>query len=527
MSTGDVDVLVVGAGPSGLLTACELLRRGLRVRVVDRAEEPATTPKALSIWPRALDILTDLGLAEGVRRESVPINALSYFADREPLARFGLADDVRCRTLPQHVTERLLAERLRELGGKVERGVRLLALEGVDGAGGSGPPEQVTALLLDGSGALERAAASYVVGADGAGSAVRGQLGVSFEGSTYELAFALVDGRVDGDLPTDETLFYQGANGALVIVPMPDGVFRFLSIMPPGEAGVTLPLMQGIIDDRGPAGVVLREAVWQAVFRVHARVAGSFHRNRVFLVGDAAHVHSPAGGQGMNNGLQDAHNLAWKLAAVLHGHSPAALLDGYGPERREATERILRDTDLQTKAWVVDTKVTTALRDAAFKLAERTGAMSKFYAPVMAGRRLRYTPSRESQQPSGLSACKARQRTPGAVRVGAVLPRGLALATGVSGPDVDPAAWSLLLTASSGDRTWQARVAGLLADRPLVSTHLLDRGADLRALGCGRVSYHLVRPDGHIAAHGHRGDLVRLAAELDTAFGPVTRSPAG
>ena len=95
MSTGDVDVLVVGAGPSGLLTACELLRRGLRVRVVDRAEEPATTPKALSIWPRALDILTDLGLAEGVRRESVPINALSYFADREPLARFGLADDVR------------------------------------------------------------------------------------------------------------------------------------------------------------------------------------------------------------------------------------------------------------------------------------------------------------------------------------------------------------------------------------------------------------------------------------------------
>ncbi|GAA3033970.1 FAD-dependent monooxygenase [Actinokineospora globicatena] len=521
---GDVDVLVVGAGPSGLLTACELLRRGARVRVVDRAAEPSTTPKALSVWPRALDILTDLGLGESVDRESVPITALSYFADRAPLARFELGPDVRCNTLPQHVTERLLTERLHALGGKVERGVRLLALDGVDGAGGGAPPERVTALLLREDGAVERAQASYVVGADGAGSAVRGQLGVGFEGSTYEMAFALVDGRIDGALPPDETLFYQGANGALVIVPLPGGVFRFLSIMPPGQAGVTVPMMQAIIDDRGPAGVVLREAVWQAVFRVHARVATSFHRNRVFLVGDAAHVHSPAGGQGMNNGLQDAHNLAWKLAAVLRGDSPPSLLDSYDHERREVTARILRDTDLQTRAWVVNTPAATAVRDSLFRFGERSGAVSRYYAPVMAGRRIAYHPVRRTQRPSGFALCRAREHKPGAVRVGGVLPRGFALSTGIGGEAADPHAWVLLLNARPGDRTWLAVVDQLVASRPRVATRLVE---DRRGFACGRTGYVLVRPDGHVAAHGHRGDLDRLAAELDTAFGPAPRVEPG
>jgi len=523
---GDVDVLVVGAGPSGLLTACELMRRGVRVRIVDRATEAATAPKALSVWPRALDILTDVGLEEGLHHESVPVNALSYFSDRRPLATFRFPADLRCLTLPQHVTERLLVERLGTLGGKVERGVRLLALDDVGAAGGAPATDRVTGVLLHQGGAVEQARAAYVVGADGASSAVRGQLGVAFHGSTYEMAFALVDGRIDGQLPPDETLFYQGANGALVVVPMPGGIYRFLSVMPPGEAGVTVSMMQAIIDDRGPAGVRIRGAVWQAVFRVHARIAESFGRNRVFLVGDAAHVHSPAGGQGMNNGLQDAHNLAWKLAAVMHGDSPPALLDSYGTERAAATRRIVRDTDLQTRAWVVDGLVGTALRDAVFRLADRTGAMSRFYAPVMAGRRLAYPVTRPSQEPGGWSPCKVRRHAPGSLPVGGVFPRRIALGYGISGPDADPAEWTLALIAPASDPGWLTRVERLTRDRPRVRIRLLQRGATLRELGCSRTGYFLVRPDGHVAAHGHRDDLGRLCAEVATAFGDTTVSAA-
>ncbi|MFD8796553.1 FAD-dependent oxidoreductase [Streptomyces vinaceus] len=169
----DLDVLVVGAGPTGLLTAVELLRRGIRVRVIDRAVEPMLTPKALSVWPRALDILEDTGLGGVVDEESVRINTLSYFSERRPLASFGFSDDLACRTLPQHVTERLLTERFEELGGKIERGVRLLALDGLDYSGRIEATDGVTAVLETPEG-LQRLKVPFVVGAGGAPHNQRG-----------------------------------------------------------------------------------------------------------------------------------------------------------------------------------------------------------------------------------------------------------------------------------------------------------------------------------------------------------------
>jgi 2-polyprenyl-6-methoxyphenol hydroxylase-like FAD-dependent oxidoreductase len=509
----DVDVLVVGAGPTGLLTAVELMRRGIRVRVVDRAAAPSTTPKALSVWPRALDILQDAGLADGVMRESVAVSRLSYFSERKPLASFALTEDTACRVLPQHVTERLLAERLAELGGKVERGVRLLALEGVDFSGDIGASDGVTAVVELPDGSVDRIRAPFVVGADGAGSAVRGQLGIGFQGSTYEMAFALVDARIEGELPPDECLFYQAPSGALVVVPMPGGVHRFLSVMPQGRGEVSLEMMQEILDERGPRGVRLTEAVWQAVFRVHARHASDFQVGRVFLAGDAAHVHSPAGGQGMNNGLQDAHNLGWKLAAVIRGESPASLLASYGTERSEATRQIVRDTDLQTRAWVANSRAKVLARDAAFKLLDRTGVVSRFYTPVMAGRRLAYPPVRDTQRPSGLAGCRVRGRIPGGLKDGAVFPRRHTLAYGISGPDADPHTWTLVLAPPS--HAWRTE-AGHVAARhgDAVRTVVLRRPESAFATGCRSAGYWLVRPDGHVAAHGHEADLGRLEAEL-------------
>ncbi|MFB7595865.1 FAD-dependent monooxygenase [Streptomyces sp. NPDC056160] len=510
----DVDVLVVGAGPTGLLAACELLRRGVRVRVVDRAPQPVRAPKALSLWPRALDILQDVGVLDGIRDASQRIDAFSYFSDGHPVASFGFAEDLASRTLPQHETERLLTERLHALGGKVERGVRLLGFDESDPAGPIEATDQVTSILEHADGGVERAHTPFVIGADGARSAVRGQLGTGFEGSTYEMAFALTDTHVDGALPADEIRYYQSPTGTLVIVPMPRGVFRLLAVMPGGRSGIDVPTMQGIVDERGPRGVRITRPVWQTVFRVHARRATEFQRGRVFLMGDAAHVHSPAGGQGMNNGLQDAHNLGWKLAAVVHGRSPASLLLSYGPERVEATRRIVRDTDLQTRAWMVEHPAAVRVRDTAFRLLERSGAVSRFYAPVMAGRRLAYTPVRETQRPSARPACSVRGRLPGGVRVGAVFPRAVAVALGIAGPGADPARWTVAAVSSPGQGGWLAAVDRSVSRRPGVRTVRVTPAALAPHGACERPGYYLIRPDGHIAAHGHQGDLHRLRAEL-------------
>ncbi|HTZ45123.1 MAG TPA: FAD-dependent monooxygenase [Jatrophihabitans sp.] len=501
----DCDVLVVGAGPTGLLAACELLRRGVRVRIVDRAAEPSTVPKALSLWPRALDILAEAGLGEEIRQSSQRIDAFSYYSDRTPLARFTFTPDLASRILPQPVTERLLRGRLHELGGKIERRVRLLALDE--------QPDGVHVLLEHPDGGLERTRVPFVAGADGATSTVRGQIGSGFAGSTYERSFALVDTRIEGELPDNEVQYFQAPSGTLVIVPAPDGVFRFLTVLPPTVAAIDVPMMQAVLDDRGPGGVRIAEPVWQTIFRVHARHATQFRRGRVFLLGDAAHVHSPAGGQGLNNGLQDAHNLGWKLAAVVHGESPMPLLDSYEPERQTATRRIVRDTDVQTRAWMVKGRAQLLARDAAFRLLDTTGAVSRWYAPVMAGRRLAYPPTRPAQQPARTAGCGLVRRRPTGLRIGAVFPRPL---LPVAAGD-EPPGWLLaVLPAASGD-DWLAD-PGWLADRRSGLDVVRLAPAAGRELGCRRPGFYLVRPDGHLAAHGHAEDLDRLRDELDRAL---------
>ncbi|MFI9612459.1 FAD-dependent monooxygenase [Streptomyces sp. NPDC052023] len=514
-SRTDADVLVVGAGPTGLLAACELLRRGVTVRVIDRDPQPPKVPKALSLWPRAIDILDDLGVGDGLRAASVQIDAWSYFSDRRPLASFPIPAEYAARSLPQYETERLLAERFHALGGKAERGVRLLAVDDVDYSGRVDATDGVTAVLEHQDGVVERVRVPFLIGADGAGSAVRGQLGTGFEGSTYEMAFALVDTHIEGELPSGEIRYYQAPSGTLVIVPMPDGVFRFLCVLPSAGQDVGVEMMQKLVDERGPRGIRLTDPVWQTVFRVHARRATDFQRGRIFLMGDAAHVHSPAGGQGMNNGLQDAHNLAWKLAAVIHGDSPSSLLRDYGAERIHITRRIVRDTDMQTRAWMAGNRAKVVTRDALFRLADRTGAVTRFYAPVLAGRRLAYEVVRDTQLPARRLRCAPRARFPGGLRVGSVFPRQLALSYGMSGPAADPARWTVVAVVPGGRGPWVKEIERLAAHRrrllvlPLHRRELAPYGA------CPGAHYYLVRPDGHIAAHGHERDLDRLESELD------------
>jgi 3-(3-hydroxy-phenyl)propionate hydroxylase len=535
----DLDVLVVGAGPVGLFTACELLRRGLRVRLVDREPEPMRVPRALALWPRALDILADLGLAEALDRASIPITGAEYYSGGAPLAVFRAPQRLQPRHLPQYETERILTERLHELGGKVERGVRLLGLEGLDGAA-----DRLTAVLehrgleggapgpgaaVNGTGAdpVERAEASYVIGADGASSTVRGLLDVGFHGSTYELAFALVDARVaeqvPNTLPRGRLLYYQAPTGTLMIAPLPDDVFRILAVLPKRDQPIDVAFMQRVLDERGPGGVAITEPVWQTVYRVHARQASAYQRGRAFLVGDAAHVHSPAGGQGMNNGIQDGFNLAWKLAAVLAGEAPQALLEDYTAERVAATDRIIADTDRQTRAWMADTRLRRVRRDAVFRLMQRSGFVPRFVIPVMAGRRVAYPPARPSQSPSGRPWCVRLSGLPGRLRVGMVFPREAATALAFHGSAQRVPGWTLVAVARRGSPSWQSRVTEAADGFPGVRVVHFGAGAARRATGCPATGYYLVRPDGHIQAHGHAGDLDRLRAELTRVLRPADR----
>ncbi|WP_242888564.1 FAD-dependent monooxygenase [Actinomadura litoris] len=501
------DVLIVGAGPTGLMAACELLRRGVGVRLIDRAPAPSPFPKALLLWPRSLDLLEDLGALGAAHEAGLLINAFDYYSAGRPLATFDFPPALAPLCLPQSETERVLTGALHALGGRIERGVRLLAFDGLDYSGRIAEGGTVTSILEhSGDGGVERARHRFVIGADGAGSAVRAQLGTAFTGATYETAFALVDAHIEGELPPDRALYYQSPAGALVVVALPKGVYRFFTSLPPGRR-VSVPLLQRVVDEQGPRGVRLVDPVWEAVFRVHRRHAADFQLGRVFLAGDAAHVHSPAGGQGLNTGLQDAHNLAWKIAAVLHGEAPAGLLATYEPERKAVARRVVRETDIQTRGWMLKHPLQVAARDAAFRLLDRSGVMARHYVPVMAGRRLAYPQVRETQEPSDRTGCRlARGRLPGGgLRVGGVFPR--------EGGGADAAKWRLVGIAH-GDEAWCGALEEAAAPWPQVR---VAEASGARA--CARPSYYLVRPDGHLAAHGHDGDLDRLREELRATLG--------
>jgi 3-(3-hydroxy-phenyl)propionate hydroxylase len=462
---------------------------------VERRVHADSTTRALSLWAKAADILDECGITrEAILERSVPIRRLTYLDEHRHLASFRLPEAASCRTLPQQETENLLAARLRALGGEVERGMTFEAVEVNEVELG------VAVRVSDAAGRTDLVEADYLVGADGAQSAVRKALGLGFDGETFERSFAVVDAHIDGYLPDDECLFYQTAQGPLVIVPIGGGVFRFLT-MRPEEASDT-GFMQHVVDTRGPTGVRLGKVVSEAVFRVHTREADSYRVRNSFLVGDAAHVHSPAGGQGMNNGLHDAHNLGWKLSAVLQGRARVTLLDTYDPERRQATRRIMADTNRQTSLWVLKNRVLVAGRNALFRLADKSGLATRWYAPVMAGHRVRYAVTRASQLPRSRAGCLRGRRLVGRSVPG--LPRqGSTEAVG----------WQLWSHATdAGSRlTGQLENAARHGTLPVTLRGAIP--ADVR-MGCRRPGYFLVRPDGYIQAHGHAADLGQLRAEL-------------
>jgi 2-polyprenyl-6-methoxyphenol hydroxylase-like FAD-dependent oxidoreductase len=335
----DAEVLVVGAGPVGLTAGCQLARLGVRVRVVDRLAAPTTESRAVAVQARSMEMLAALGVLERLEARGRRIGAMEMLAGERVRMRLDLADAPTPHPylldVPQPDTEAVLAERAAELGVAVERGVELTALsQDADGV----------SLTLSG----ERVRVGWVVGADGGHSTVRHLVGARLEGGFHGQHFAMADVDVATDLSPDTIRMYSHPDGMGILFPLAGERARIMFQATPTGGDPTLEQIQAWADERMGGRVRVRNPRWLAWFEVHHAQVAQYRYGRVFLGGDAAHVHSPAGAQGMNTGIQDAANLAWKLALVVrHGADPA-LLDTYHAERHPVGAQVVKSTTLIT-----------------------------------------------------------------------------------------------------------------------------------------------------------------------------------
>ena len=347
-------VLVVGAGPTGLMVANELARHGVVPRIIDRGPAPATTSRALVVQPRTLEIFDDIGVIdEAIAAGNAALTLTITFAKSN--VELDIANQLTgpqnytaypaLRTLSQQDTERILTELLSKQGVKVERGQALTDLT-QDG-------EAVTVSLRGEDGSIETMRCRWVIGCDGAHSAVRKAAGIPFSGSTYREEFIMADAELDWQLPHGGLYGFPSPAGIFAAFSMPgENRYRIFGNFPPGPEGPSAEYsepsheeFQAMVDERVPFPAKVVKEHWVTRYRVHSRTVPRYRDGRVFLVGDAAHVHSPAGAQGMNTGIQDAYNLAWKLALVERGIADNSLLDTYQAERHPVGVQLLKTTD--------------------------------------------------------------------------------------------------------------------------------------------------------------------------------------
>jgi 2-polyprenyl-6-methoxyphenol hydroxylase-like FAD-dependent oxidoreductase len=363
----DTDILIVGAGPVGLFLANECARRGIRCRLLETRSAQSEHSKALAIFPRTLEVFDMAGLVEPFLDAANRVTAVSVITHGRPLAHMRFEPEESpypfIAMVPQNVTERLLLEALRRRGGDVEYGSTFLSAEPDDGG---------VRVDVDRRGTRTTLRTAYVAGCDGAHSAVRHLLHLPFEGGSYADSFLLADVETNEALPADELQLCPSELGPLAIFPMSATRRRIVATIPAPEGDApSLELIRRVLAERAPRGIEALSLHWSSYFRIHHRHVGSLRSGRFFVAGDAAHIHSPFGGQGMNTGLQDAWNLAWKLDLALLGHAGEALLDSYGAERLPVIRSVIGTTDLMTRAMGTPSRIAQALRDTIIPMVSR------------------------------------------------------------------------------------------------------------------------------------------------------------
>jgi 2-polyprenyl-6-methoxyphenol hydroxylase-like FAD-dependent oxidoreductase len=344
------DVLVVGAGPVGLVAAAALRRNGVSVRIIDKLAMPTTESRAIAVHGRSLDLLARMGVADRLIATGVKAKRMNLCSGGETLIQVPL-DSVDATypfslNTPQTETERVLRELVESLGVTVERGVELTAL--------SQDADRVQVILRHADGTTEELVAPWVIGADGAHSTVRHLVGGKLEGTFVGERLLLGDVDAKFDLDPESMYTFFTPQGPVLVMPMRDGRARVMAQIHDGPGTPlnlhpTLERLQEVVDER-VGGITLLRGHWLTSFELHHAQVSQYRWGRVFLAGDTAHVHSPAGGQGMNTGMQDAANLAWKLAAVIGGQAGEALLDSYQDERHPVAEHMITFTERLSKA---------------------------------------------------------------------------------------------------------------------------------------------------------------------------------
>ena len=389
------DVLIIGAGPVGMTMALELARYGVKVRIVDQAAHRTDLSKALVVWSRTLELMDRAGIADKMVAAGYKVEAAHLSAADQTIGRLtfdGVESAYRfALMLPQSETERILEDSLAEIGIKVDREVELLNF--------NDKGDTVVATLRHGNGTEETTEAARLIGCDGAHSTVRQRLGKEFTGTTSPIDWVLADVYLEGVPRIPEIHAIWHSDGVLVTFPIEATRYRIIAdagTVPDGEAQLPQPTLQdirNILDKRYPGGVRATDAVWLSAFRISERKVADYRAGRVFLAGDAAHVHSPAGGQGMNTGMHDACNLAWKLALVVRGAAPDNLLNSYSEERSPIAAEVLKVTGRVTEMAMLDNKLAQEVRNHMAHLMLGLAPVRKFAANLVSEVTLGYAHS--------------------------------------------------------------------------------------------------------------------------------------
>ena len=494
----DVPVLIVGAGPTGLVLALWLTKLGITVRIIDKTAEPGTTSRALAVQARTLEFYRQIGIADAVVESGVKIAGVNLWVRGAKAARAPLQDMGKNLTpfsfvfiFPQDAHERLLIDRLDALGVKVERRTELVRFNQTSSS--------VRAVLKRADGSEETCEAAYLAGCDGAHSIVRETLGIGFPGGTYQGLFYVADVEAEGPVTNLELHVALDEADLLLVFPMKGaGCVRLVGSIREDLRSRERELTFDDVSSRAIENLKLKikKVNWFSTYRVHHRVAHNFHTVRAFLLGDAAQVHSQVVGQGMNTGIGDAVNLAWKLAAVLNGTAVEKLLDSYELERIGFARQLVATTDraftLVTSsgriARLVRTRIVPLLMPLIFRL---PGVRPLLFRTVsQTGIQYRKSP---------LSAGST-----GAIQGGDRLP----WVTLGNGEDNFSPLTSL---------TWQVHVYGEV--RPEVIDACAELGLPIHAFawnpamartGLVRDALYLIRPDGYIALADPDGDPAQL-----------------